>query len=109
MYMERYVLFRRKCIEPRIFLPELSASEFGVPIGKLKRYESPGVNQIPAEMIQAGRRGMLLSEISELLISSAKKELPRRWKESVIVTVHKKGNKTNCTNHQGTILLLTSC
>jgi hypothetical protein len=33
------------------FVPEPSASEFEVAIGKLKRYKSPGVDQIPAELI----------------------------------------------------------
>jgi hypothetical protein len=33
---------------------EPSASEVEVAVGKLKRYESPGVDQIPAELIQAG-------------------------------------------------------
>jgi hypothetical protein len=36
------------------FVPEPSASEVEVPIRKLKRYIPPGVDQIPAELIQAG-------------------------------------------------------
>jgi hypothetical protein len=36
------------------FLPEPSASEFAVAIGKLKKYKSPDVDQIPAQLIQAG-------------------------------------------------------
>jgi hypothetical protein len=39
-------------MEPSV--PEPSASEAEVAIGKLKRYKSPGVDQIPAEIIQAG-------------------------------------------------------
>jgi hypothetical protein len=31
--------------------PELSACEFKVAIGKLRRYKSPGTDQIPAELI----------------------------------------------------------
>jgi hypothetical protein len=42
----------RHTAEP--FVPEPSASEVEVTIGKLKRYKSPGVVQIPAELIQAG-------------------------------------------------------
>jgi hypothetical protein len=37
------------------FVPEPSASEVEVAVGNLKRYKSPGVDQIPAELIQAGR------------------------------------------------------
>jgi hypothetical protein len=36
------------------FVPEPSSSEVEVTIGKLKRYKSPGVDQIPAELIQTG-------------------------------------------------------
>jgi hypothetical protein len=35
------------------FVPELSASEVEVAIGKLIRYKSPGVDQIAEELIQA--------------------------------------------------------
>jgi hypothetical protein len=34
------------------FVPQPSASEVEAAIGKLKRYKSPGVDQIPAELIQ---------------------------------------------------------
>jgi hypothetical protein len=37
-----------------------------------------------------------------------KEELPHQWKESIVVPVHKKGDKTECSNSQGTSLLSTS-
>jgi hypothetical protein len=36
------------------FVPKPSSSKVEVAIGKLKRCKSPGVEQIPAELIQAG-------------------------------------------------------
>jgi hypothetical protein len=33
------------------FMPEPSASDVEVPVGKMKRCKSPGVDQIPAELI----------------------------------------------------------
>jgi uncharacterized FlaG/YvyC family protein len=48
------------------FVPEPSASEVEVAIGKLKTYKSPGVDQIPAELIQAGGEA-LRSEIHKLI------------------------------------------
>jgi hypothetical protein len=48
------------------FVPEPSASEVEVAIGKLKRCKSPGVDQIPAELIQAGGE-TLRSEIHKLI------------------------------------------
>jgi hypothetical protein len=48
-----------------LFVPELSASELEVPVGKLKSYKSPGVDQVAAELIQAGGE-TLRSEIRNL-------------------------------------------
>jgi hypothetical protein len=48
------------------FVPETRASEDEVAIGKLKRYKPPSVDQIPAELIQAGWE-ILRSEIHKLI------------------------------------------
>jgi hypothetical protein len=67
----------------------------------LKKYKSPGCDQIPAELIQAGGES-LLSVIHKLVNSIwNKEELPDQWKESIIVPVHKKGDKTDCNNYHG--------
>ena len=36
--------------------PEPSASEVELPIDKLKSHKSPGIDQVPAELIKAGGR-----------------------------------------------------
>jgi hypothetical protein len=82
------------------FVPEPSASEAEVAIGKLKRYKSPGVDQIPAELIQAGGE-TLHSEIHKLIkLIWNKQELPHQWKESTVVPIHKKGDKPDCSNYR---------
>jgi hypothetical protein len=48
------------------FVPDPIASEDEVAIGKLKRYKSPGVDQFPAELLQAGGE-TLRSEIHKLI------------------------------------------
>jgi hypothetical protein len=59
----------------------------------LKKYKSPGSDQIPAELIQAGNE-ILLSVIHQLINSVwNNEEFLDQWKESVIVPVHKKSNK----------------
>ena len=74
-------------------VPEPSASDVELAIGKLKSHKSPDINQIPAELIKAGGRTICL-EIHKLIISIWKKEkLPEEWKESIIVPIHKRGIK----------------
>jgi hypothetical protein len=34
-----------------------------------------------------------------------KEEMPDQWKESIIVPIHKPGDKTDCTNYHGISLL----
>jgi hypothetical protein len=34
-------------------------------------------------------------------------QIPRSWKEAVITPLHKKGDKTNCSNYRGISLLNT--
>jgi hypothetical protein len=68
--------------------------EVEIAIAKLKKYKSPGNDQIPAELIKAGG-GMLLSTINKLINSIwNKKQLPDQWKESIIIPIHKKSDKT---------------
>jgi hypothetical protein len=60
------------------FVSQPSASEAEVAIGKLKRYKSPGVDQIPAEVIQAGGE-TLRSAIHKLIkLIWNKEELPHQ-------------------------------
>jgi len=76
----------------------------GVKVG----YKSPGIDQIPAELIKAGGRTIGL-EIHKFIISIWKKEkLPDEWKESIIVPIHKKGDKTDCNNYRRISLLPTT-
>jgi hypothetical protein len=74
----------------------------------LKKYKSLGCDDIPAEPIQGG--GKTLVFVIHRLINSNwnKEELPDQWKESIIVPVHKKGDKTDCNNYCGISLLSTS-
>jgi hypothetical protein len=89
-------------------LPEPSASEVNMAIEKLKRHKSPGIDQIPADLIKAGSR-TIRSEIHKLINSIwNKEELPKQWKESIIVPIYKNGDKTDCSNYQGISLLSTT-
>jgi hypothetical protein len=95
-------------VEPFVPEPSASEAEAEAAIGKLKGYKSPGVDQIPAELIQAEGE-TLHSEIHKLIkLIWNKEELPHQWEESIVVPIHKKGDKTDCINYQGISLLSTS-
>jgi hypothetical protein len=66
-----------------------------ISIAKLKKYKSPGSDQILAELYQAGGE-TLVSVIHKLLTSIwNKEEMPDSWKESIIVPFHRTGDKTD--------------
>jgi hypothetical protein len=89
-------------------VPEPSALEVELAIEKLKSHKSPGIDQIPAELIKTGGRTIHCA-IHKLIIAIwNKEEVPEEWKESVIVSIHKKGNKTDCNNYRGISLLPTT-
>jgi len=70
-------------------------------IEKLKRHTSPGIDQIPGELIKAGGR-KICSEFHKLINSVwNKEELPEEWKESINVPIYKNGGKTDCSNYRG--------
>ncbi|KAJ4427253.1 hypothetical protein ANN_24871 [Periplaneta americana] len=83
------------------FIPEPTLSEVEIAIENLKKYKSPGIDQIPAELIQEGGSA-LCSEIYKLVLAIWEKEIvPEQWKESIIVPIFKKGDKTNCVKVAG--------
>jgi hypothetical protein len=70
-------------------------------IEKPKRHESLGTDQIPAGHVKAGGR-TICSEIHTPINSILnKKELPEGWKESIVVPMYKKGDKTDCSHYTG--------
>jgi len=87
-------------------VPETSAFEVEVAIGKLKNHKSPGTDQIPAELIKEGGRTICCA-IHKVISIWNKEELPEEWKESIIVPIYKKGDKTDCNNY-GISLLPTT-
>jgi hypothetical protein len=79
-----------------LLIPDISPFGVEIAIAKLEEYKLAGNDPILAKLIQAGGE-TLLSEIHELINSVwNKEELPDQWKESMIVPIHKEGDKTDC-------------
>lgn len=66
---------------------------------------APGVDGIPSEIWKHG--GAILTNNLLLLIQQAWKEgsVPQEWKDANIVTIFKKGDRTQCGNYRGISLL----
>ena len=97
------MLGRQKCTAESL-VPEPSTSEFEMAIEKLKRHKSPGIDQIPAELIKTGGR-TVRSEIQKhrsIDINSIwkKEELPEEWKDLIIVPIYTKGDNTDSNNYR---------
>ena len=87
-----------------LLVPEVSTFEFEMAIEKLKRHKSPGIDQIPAELLKAVGR-TIRSEISKLISIQNKEELLEWWKELIVVPAYKQGDRTGCSNYGGISLL----
>jgi hypothetical protein len=88
-------------------VPRPSRLEVETAIRK-KRYKLPSTHQILAELIQAGAE-TLMSAIHILMNSILNMEEPLdQLNESIIVLIHIKGGKTNCSNYHVISLLSTS-
>jgi tRNA U38,U39,U40 pseudouridine synthase TruA len=89
-------------------LSKPSASEVEKTIENVKRHKSPGIDQIPAELIKAWIR-TTRSKIHKLIHYIWNKEgLPEEWKESVIVPIYKKSRNTDCSNYRRKLLPTTT-
>jgi len=79
-------------------VPEPRAFEIEMAIEELKIYKSPSIEQIPAEILKAG--GRTNRSVIHKLVNSVwnKEKLSEEWKESIIVPIHKKDDRTDCVN-----------
>jgi hypothetical protein len=87
-------------VEPLV--PEHSLVKVEIVV-KMKRYKSSGTDQIPAKLIKAGDEALRIEIHTFVRSVWNKEELPQQWKESIIVPIYKKGDKTDCNNYRGNV------
>ena len=78
-------------------------------IQKLKSQKSPGEDGIPGELIQAG--GQVLTKEIHYLCNRiwAEGSIPEEWTRSVLITIPKKGDLSECSNYRTIALLNHIC
>ena len=84
----------------------LLSQEVEIAVASLKKGKSAGVDNIPAELVQAGGETMIdvLTEICNRIWRTG--EWPTPWTQSLIITLPKKGNLQLCQNYR-TISLIS--
>ena len=91
---------------PKEDLQPILREEVEIAVASLKKGKSAGVDNIPAELVQAGGETMIdvLTEICNRIWRTG--EWPTPWTQSLIITLPKKGNLQLCQNYR-TISLIS--
>ena len=82
------------------------AKKWRLAVQSLKKGKSAGVDNIPAELVQAGGDGVItaLTTICDKIWQTG--EWPTPWTKSLVITLPKKGNLQQCQNYR-TISLIS--
>jgi len=74
----------------------------------LKNRKSPGPDGISNEMLKYGGTELILylTQLFQQIVKLG--DIPKTWKESIIIPLFKKGSKTNPENYRGITLLNTT-
>jgi hypothetical protein len=76
-------------------------------IRNLTRRKTPGIDNINAELLQAAGPQMT-HRIQDLILNIWRSErMPNDWNKSIICPIYKKGEKSECSNYRGILLLNT--
>ena len=90
---------------PDVEVEEPTPGDVQRAIRALKNNKTPGIDNIPAELLKYGGE-TLECEIYEIIqLIWRHEEMPGAWDIGNIIPIHKKGDKTVCSNYRGIALL----
>ena len=84
----------------------IAREEIEEAVKKLKDKKSPGIDGIPAELIKTGGPALITTIHRLCNMIWQEEEWPEKWTKSILVTIPKKGDLTDCANYR-TIALIT--
>ena len=81
-----------------------SVDEVWSSIAKLKNGKSAGMDEIPGEIWKYGE--VLANRLHTLIVNVWEgEEVPKEWRDSIFIPLHKKGDKSICDNYRRISLL----
>ena len=93
-------------VEPQVEQP--TYEEIIKAIKKLKNNKAPGKDNIPAELLKYGGEALHRQLHRLITLIWSQEKIPEEWKESLIIPIHKKGDRTKCSNYRGISLINTA-
>ena len=83
-----------------------SLEEVGTAVDNLNRGKSPGLDNVPPEVLQHGG-STLISRLHQLIqVKWEDGSVPQEWKDAILKSLYKnKGESSNCNNYRGIALL----
>ena len=91
--------------DPIMALDEVpSRGEIKASVSQMNNIKAPGMDGIKAEILKNGGEKMidLLEQVIQSLWES---EVPQDWRDAILVSLYKKGLKSDCSNFRGISLL----
>ena len=81
-------------------IPPPSLTEVETALNSLKNDKSPGIDGIQSDLLKI-IPDSVTSAYHDLILNIWEKEIwPTRWCQSIVVPIHKKGSKAECTNYR---------
>ena len=103
--VDESVLDLTKQYDPLMVLHEVpSRGEIKASVSQMNNNKAPGIDGITAEILKNGGEKMI--DLLEQVIQSVwESEVPKDWRDAILVSLYKKGLKSDCSNFRGISLL----
>jgi len=85
-------------------LSDIDQVEISKAVNKLKKKKAAGLDGIPAELLKCGGEALVKGMTQLFIIIWHTEDVPKEWRQGVIVPLPKKGCLSDCNNWRGITL-----